>query len=271
MYSRFFFFFFFFLYPSFIWVDESKDFKQHSSLAFKAKDPLTKLRQLQLESDFTPKNLSSSDCGNILYIKPIIPLKENLIIPIEQLIRIEFQIVSLAKSKAIAPCTVLGDTQIFDLFIFEEQWGRWGVGPVIFLPTAENLNAGQGKWQIGPAFAFSILDIPNLQFGLLVQNPIAVAGSSNAPFVNTLYVQPSATYHLKDQCYIGTNPQWILQWNDRNIQIPLNLGIGKVFSIGKQPIDTSLYAEWLVYQNAKGVIPQFTLQFSFNLLFGSRP
>lgn len=242
----------------------------HRPLAERATDPLSKLRQIQLESDFTPSNFGSADCSNIFYVKPILPIAENRYFPLPQLIRIEFQIVSLAKTKSIKPGTVLGDTQIFDLFIIEMDWGRWGLGPMFILPTARGINAGQGKWQAGPALAASVLKFPKWQFGFLLQNPIAFAGCSHRSFVNTLYFQPFFTYHLEHNWYITANPQWQFQWNKRNVQIPVNLGIGKVFSIGGLHIDASLDGEWMVYKNAAGVVPHFTLQFSFNILLDDK-
>lgn len=238
------------------------------SLVQKAKQPITKLKQIQTESDFTARNYGSSDCSNIFYIKPIIPIEKNAWIDLEQLIRIEFQVVSLAKSSTITPCTTLGDTQFFDLFLTETDWGRWGVGPMFIFPTATKTSAGQGKWQAGPACGISFLQDPRFQFGFLAQNPIAFAGNSHLPSIVTLLFQPILTIHLEDNWYINANPQWSFQWNPSSIQIPLNLGIGRVFSVGSYNIDASLDGEWLAYKKATGVIPQFTLQLSVNLLLG---
>ena len=66
-----------------------------------------------------------------------------------------------------------------------------GVGPVFVFPTATDKLAGQGAWQVGPAFGAIYKGIPGLLLGGLLQNPISFAyTSSDRPSVSTLLVQP---------------------------------------------------------------------------------
>ena len=167
----------------------------------------------------------------------------------------------------------MGDTQCFDLFITEEpDWGRWGFGLMAILPTATTLDAGQGKWQIGPAIGISMLKFRGWQLGFLAQNPISFAGNSKKSRQNYLLFQPFINYHFLKNTYFFSNGEWTIDWIRHVQQIPVNIGIGHTFThIGNFKIDTSLQFEWMAYQNATkvvGYVPKYTIQFSLNFLVG---
>lgn len=242
------------------------------TLSERASNPITNLTQLQFENDFTPKNDGTKDCSNTVLIKPLLALKERHGIPFEQLIRIKCQVPTLPHSSVTKRGTSLGDTQFFDLFITEEpSWGRWGVGPMAIFPTAATSDAGQRKWQIGPAFGMSILAYPHFQFGFLAQNPISFAGNRKASNQNTLLFQPFAIYHFFKNSYLVSNAEWTVDWRHHAAQIPINLGIGHTFpQMGGFELDGSLQFQWMAYQNAvsiDGYVPQYTIQLCVNILF----
>lgn len=245
-------------------------YSYEGTLSDRATNPLTNLTQIQFENDFSSLNAGSHKSSNLLTIKPIIAIHSSQRFPWQQLIRIKFQIPTLPPSSQTTSTTCVGDTQLFDLFIKKKSWGKWGIGPVAILPTATQLQAGQGKWQLGPAFGISILKYKKWQFGFLAQNPLSFAGHPKLTKQNTLYFQPFITYHYLKNDYITTNAEWTIDWIHHTQQIPINIGIGHTFSIGTQKIDTSLDLEWMAYQNAvkeEGYVNQFTVQLSFNLLF----
>lgn len=243
------------------------------TLSERASNPITNLSQLQFENDFSPKNYGSKDVSNSLTIKPLIALNKIELFPFEQLIRLKFQIPSLPNSSSTKKGTFLGDTQFFDLFITEQPgWGRWGIGPVAIFPTATTSDAGQGKWMLGPALGVSVFGLPHLQFGFLAQNPISFAGNSHRSNQNYLLLQPFFIYHFLKNTYLVINPEWTLNWLNHTQQIPLNIGIGHTTSLIRDfKIDYSLQFEWMAYQNVTrkggGYVPQYTVQFSFNILF----
>lgn len=246
-------------------------FGRTATLSERASNPITDLSQLQFESDFSPNNYGTKDVSNALTVKPLIALNKTDRFPFEQLIRFKFQIPSNPNSSTTKQGTSLGDTQFFDLFITEEpSWGRWGVGPMAIFPTASRLDAGQGKWQLGPAAGISVLKYTHWQFGFLAQNPISFAGNSHKKNQNYLLFQPFITYHFLKNTYVEINPIWTFDWLRQNVQIPVNFGIGHTFPVGELKFDTSLQLEYMAYQKAVknvGFVPQFTIQFSFNVLF----
>lgn len=247
-------------------------FGREETLSERASNPITNLSQLQFENDVSPKNYGTKAYANELTIRPIIALNRTENFPFEQLIRVKIQVPTLPNSSKTSKGTYLGDTQFFDLFITEDpSWGRWGIGPMAIFPTATKLEAGQGKWQLGPAIGMSILKYANWQIGFLAQNPISFAGNSHKPHQNYLLFQPFITYHFLKNSYLTTNPEWTIDWVHHANQIPVNIGIGHTASfIGNLKLDSCLQVEWMAYQNAvhrEGYVNHFTVQLSVNILF----
>lgn len=246
-------------------------FGWNQTLSERASNPITNLAQLQFENDYTPKNYGTRDSSNSLSIKPVIPISRTDGFPFEQLIRFKFVIPTLPNSATTTRGTYLGDTQFFDLFIQETEWGRWGLGPMMIFPTATKKEAGQGKWQLGPALGLSILKFQRWQIGFLAQNPISIGGDSDRPKQNYLLFQPFITYHFLKNAYFTTNPIWTFNWLNHTRQIPLNFGLGYTFDLfGYVKLDTALQYEFMAYQNAvkkSGYVNQSTIQLSINLLF----
>jgi hypothetical protein len=243
----------------------------HGTLSDRASNPITNLSQLQFENDFSPENDGCKDNANQISIKPIIALNKTDGFPFEQLIRAKVQIPTLPNSPKTRRGTFLGDTQLFDLFIKEEpSWGRWGIGPIVIFPTATVAEAGQGKWQIGPAAGLSVLKFKRWQFGFLAQNPISFAGSSRRARQNFLLFQPFVIYHFLKNAYFISNGEWTIDWLNHTKQIPVNIGVGYTAPLLGLKIDSVLQFEWMAYQDAvktAGFVNQYTVQFSFSILF----
>lgn len=240
-----------------------------ATLSERASNPITNLSQLQLENDYSPQNYGTHDAANKGLVKPVIALDRTNYFPFEQLIRIKFQIPTLPNSAKTTRGTSLGDTQFFDLFVLEESWGRWGFGPMAIFPTATKLDAGQGKWQLGPAFGISILKFANWQFGFLAQNPISFAGNSHKRSQNYLLFQPFITYHFSKNSYLKSDGEWTVDWRAHTRQIPINFGLGHTY-IGDLKIDFLLQFQWMVSQNAvrkSGFVNKYTWQLSISFLF----
>jgi hypothetical protein len=248
-------------------------FGKTETLSERASNPITNLSQLQLESDYSPRNYGTDGDANELTIKPMLALNKTPWFPFEQLIRVKVQVPTIPDCGALKRDTSLGDTQFFDLFITEEpSWGRWGIGPMAIFPTATTTEAGQGKWQLGPALGISILKFPRWQIGFLAQNPISFAGNPSRPQQNYLLLQPFIIYHFQKNSYLITNSEWTIDWCNHTQQIPLNIGIGHTSAlIGKTNIDSLIQFEWMAYQNALKsacYVNEYTIQVSFSILFG---
>ncbi len=234
--------------------------------AYRAVDPIIPINQLQLENDYSPLNAHAHGMSNIFYLKPLFKIPPNRFVPVFQGVRFEFQLVSTPKTSTSTATTNLGDTQFFDLFLWAGKWWEVGIGPMAIFPTALNPLTGQGKWQAGPAFGF-FLQLSQTQLGLLAQNPISFAGNSHRPNQNYLLFQPLLFQHLKNGWYLKSNPQWTFDWIHHNNRLPLNFGVGRIFTLGGQPFNMDLVAEAMTYKTGSGFVPQFTIQFLFSILF----
>ncbi|MBS0624541.1 MAG: hypothetical protein JSS32_00650 [Verrucomicrobia bacterium] len=241
------------------------------SLAEQATDFTAPLLQLQFQDWYNHNVWGTHTTSNTFLVRPVVPLNKTKSFPFQQLIRVSAYVVTTPKiPKHI---TGLGDTEIFDLFLYEiPEWGRIGVGPMAVLPSSTNQSKiGQGKWQLGPAFAAVLLAARCWQFGVLVQNPYGFLGNSAHQNVITLYVQPLITVHFRYNIYLISNAQMTFQWRPKSMEIPLNIGIGKVATIKGQPINAFLQAEWVVFKQHAEFQPHFTVKAGFHFLFPDKP
>ena len=142
-----------------------------AKLAQEFNDPLTTLPQVFRHDSYTPSNYGTEAETNQLTARLIVPrIPELALFPFVQLIR---------------PRPGKGSGLLM------------GVGPVFVFPTATDELAGQGAWQVGPAFGAIYKGIPGLLLGGLAKNPISFAyTSSDRPSVSTPLVRPVLTKQI---------------------------------------------------------------------------
>lgn len=239
----------------------------YESLPQQAIDFTAPLLQLQFEDWYSHSVWGTDSTSNTFVARPVIPLNATKSFPFKQLIRVSAYAITTPKNPR--HITGLGDTQFLDLFLCESpKWGRIGFGPIAILPSATNQSKlGQGKWQLGPAFAAMLLAIPDWQFGFLAQNPWGFLGNSSKPNVVSLFVQPLVAVHFSHNWYLFSNAQMTFQWRPNRILVPVNIGLGKVATIKGQPINAFMQTEWVVYKTHANFQPHFTVKVGFDFLF----
>lgn len=134
-------------------------------------DPLTTLPQVFLKDTFSPVNYGTDVQTNQVVARAIIPrIPPNTLLPFVQLVRPTFSLVTVPTPDG-GTRTELGDMQLFDLVVSPwpspETGLRFGFGPTFVFPTATSKFAGQGAWQVGPAFAAIYTGVPRLLIGFL--------------------------------------------------------------------------------------------------------
>jgi len=84
--------------------------------------------------------------------------------------------------------------------------------------------------------------------GGLVNNMWSFAGDEDRKDVNKMLIQPFINYNLPKGWYISVSPIITADWEneDNGWTVPVGAGIGRVFKLGKQPLNVSLHA----YYNA---------------------
>jgi hypothetical protein len=255
-------------------IDDTRESK--AKLAADFNDPLTTLPQLFVQNAYTPVNYGIEAPSNRLIVRLIVPrIPRFSLFPLVQLLRPSFQLVTVPTGKGNDTRTEFGDVGLFDLVL--SPWpGResgllMGFGPVFIFPTATDKSAGQGAWQVGPAFGAIYRGIPGLLLGCLVQNPISFAyTSSDRRPVSTLLVQPIILQHLWRGIYVkSADATWSFGWRDGAPDlVPLSLGLGYVIPRGGAPAwNFFVSGEWLAYRNHAPVAPQTTLRVGLTVAF----
>ena len=256
-------------------ADQSSPPTNEESLTERANDPTASLTQVEVKDEYTPSEYGTNAQPNTLILRGILAVRPHGPLDLEQIIRPTFQIETKPLGKGAATRTGFGDTQLFDLFImpwpnWSETGFRWGVGPYFIFPTASWHGAGQGAWQLGPAWAFAYRQIPHLVIAALFQQATSFAyTSSKRSPVSSLTFQPLLTYELPDDWYLASNEAtWT--WNFRHntsTSIPFSAGVGKIFRLSDAAaIKAQFSGEWMLYRQFDPQEEQFTLKFELTLL-----
>jgi len=162
--------------------------------------------------------------------------------------------------------TGLGDLN-FTGFISPKIPGKviWGVGPAFIFPTATDDVLGTGKWSAGPSVV--VLTMPGQWvIGGLISNVWSVAGDDDRGKVNSFLAQYFINYNYPSRWYLTSAPIITANWEaDSGEQwtVPFGGGFGKVFSIGRQPININTQVFYNVEKPTFGADWQWRFQLQF--------
>lgn len=256
--------------------DEEADISSREKLAKEFTDPLTTLPQIFLQDAYTPANYGTHAEANRVVGRVIVPrIPKFTLLPLVQLVRPSFFLVTVPKGKGTATRTAFGDMQLFDLAVLPwpttESGVRMGVGPLFVFPTATDHLAGQGAWQAGPTLATIYKGVPWLLTGFLIQNPISFAyTSADRTPVNTFLFQPVLLVSIGRGWYVkSADSTWTVNWRHNTATLlPLSFGIGRVIvREGAPPINLFVSGEWTAYRQFAPVAPQTTVRFGMTMAF----
>jgi hypothetical protein len=205
---------------------------------------------------------------NVLNIQPVIPVAINSDWNI--LTRTIVPVVSLP---ALAPdegrTNGIGDVQ-FSAFLSPanpSEW-IWGVGTITQLPTHSNSLLGNKNAGLGPTFVLMHIEHDNpWVLGVLVNNVWSVGSSSSPSYSNGL-IEPIVNYNFKGGLYIASAPEWNVSWDAKGSQqwtVPMGIGVGKIFHIGKLPVNTQLSTYYNVVR--PDFAPNWLLRLQVQLMF----
>lgn len=249
---------------------------RQAQLARDFTDPLTTLPQIFLKDAYTPSNYGTDAQTNRVILRAIVPrISRFSWFPFVQLVRPSFILNTVPTGKGSATRTEFGDMQLFDLAVLpwpgRETGLMMAVGPTFAFPTATDKSAGQGAWQVGPAFGAVYKGIPWLLMGGLIQNPISFAYTSDdRRAVNTLLVQPVLLLNVTGGWYVKSgDATWSYGWHHGGATlVPLSFGIGRVIvREGYPPVNFFVSGEWMAYRRNAPVAPQVTINFGATMAF----
>lgn len=164
--------------------------------------------------------------------------------------------------------TGLGDIN-YSLFFSPVKYDKWiwGAGPSITFPTATDRQLGSGKWSAGPT-AVALTQPKWGSMGLLVRQLWSFAGDANRRSVSQLLVEPFVNYNLDKGWFLITDMVVTANWladSDNRWTIPVGGGIGRVFKVGNQPINSRLEAYYNVVRPDGA--PDWQVSFTWQFLF----
>ncbi|MEN8779570.1 MAG: hypothetical protein ABF292_00585 [Desulfobacterales bacterium] len=235
-------------------------------LARAAQNPVASMISLPFQNNTNFKFGPQEKTQNILNIQPVWPFALN-----DKWNLITRTIVPVVSQPETAPGTDrdfgIGDTT-FTAFFSPKNSGKWiwGVGPVLLIPTNTDDRLGPDKWGAGPSFV--ALTMPgNWVVGSLFSNVWSFAGSGDND-VNLFSWQYFVNYNMADGWYLVSAPIITANWeadSGDEWTIPFGGGIGKIFRIGKQPMNFNMQAFYNVEKPDNGADWQlrFQLQFLF--------
>jgi hypothetical protein len=245
-------------------AEESAAEDSETELAKQTQNPVADLISVPFQNNFNFGVGPEDKTVWVLNVQPVIPITLtrdwNLISRI---------IMPIINKPALFP----GDESAFGLgdvnptfFLSPAKPGKliWGVGPTFTFPTATSSELGTGKWQIGPSAVALTIQGPWVT-GALINQQWSFAGWGSRD-VSLMLLQPFANLNLKHGWYFTSAPIMTADWRARKGDrwtVPLGGGAGKLFKLGKLPVNTSLQAYANVEKPANGADWQLRFQVQF--------
>jgi hypothetical protein len=237
-------------------------------LAKKTQNPVADLISVPFQNNLNFGLGPHNRAQNILNIQPVVPIK--LTEDINLITRTIFPIIRQPDLTRDNGNTTngLGDIST-SLFFSPAKSGQviWGLGPILQFPTATDEVLGTRKWAAGPAGVVLTMQGPWV-IGALANQIWSYAGNNDRDKVSAFLFQYFINYNLKDGLYLTSSPIITANWeatSGNKWVIPFGGGAGKLFKIGKQPINTQLQAFYNVEQTTFG--PDWTLRAQVQFLF----
>lgn len=271
------------------WAD-GKPPDDTEALAKASQNPVAKMITLPFEFNSTFNNGPDDVFVEVLNIKPVMPmgLTENWNLINRAIVPVVYQGSGMTGQTVVGGSTIgrggttefttkeqdlgslfgLGDI-VYQGFISPAKPGKfvWGFGPQLGIPTGmDRLSSNQ--WSLGPAAVGLTMPGPWV-IGLLVSNVWNVGGGyDNARKVNAFTAQYFVNYNMEGGWYLSTMPVITANWEaDSGNQwtVPFGIGIGRVFKIGKQPLNLRLSAFYNAWRPDDA--SDWNVQFFWNFLF----
>ena len=162
----------------------------------------------------------------------------------------------------------LGNIQ-FTSFLSPANPGKWiwGAGAVAQLPTNTYPMLGNKNWGLGPTVVLLRIEKGNpWVYGALVNNIWSLSSSEQGGSYNNGLIQPFLNYNFPQGFYLTSAPIITVNWKAEGGQkwtVPLGGGIGKIFHLGKLPVNTQLSAYYNVAHPDNAANWQMRVQMQF--------
>jgi hypothetical protein len=248
-------------------IDPATGKHDATDLAKKTQNPVSDLISLPFQNNTYFETGPDGRTQNVLLIEPVIPFHLN-----DDWNFIARSVIPIINQPAMNDDQNrnggLGNIQFEGFFSPKKPVGGWilGFGPYLEFPTNSNPDGqfGTDNWSAGPAF-LALQMKGHWVYGALFTHLWSYAGPD--PEKNLTGIQPILNYNLKDGWYLNSSPQinanWAADSHSDTWTIPVGGAVGKVFHIGKQPINTRVGAYYNVEKPDSGSDWQFQVQIQF--------
>ncbi|MEP6941629.1 MAG: neuromedin U [Betaproteobacteria bacterium] len=219
-------------------------------LAKLAQNPVGNLISLPFQNNTNLNFGPDKGTQNILNIQPVVPISVNddwniitrTILPV---------IWNPSLGPGIDSKNGIGDT-VFTAFLSPAKPGEWiwGAGPIVQIPTNSSSELGNKNWGLGPSVV--VLHIAHGDpwvYGALVNNVWSLTSNKAGGSYSNGLIQPFVNYNFEGGLYLTSAPILTVNWKaDGGNQwtVPIGGGVGKIFHIGKLPVNTQISAYYNV-------------------------
>ena len=233
-------------------------------LAKLAQNPVGNLISVPFQNNTNLNFGPEKGTQNILNIQPVIPIEIDRDWNI-----ITRTIVPVIHMPALGPDfgskDGVGD-MVFSAFLSPAKPGEWiwGVGPVVQLPTNSSSELGNKNWGLGPTFVVLHLNHESpWVYGVLVNNIWSLTSDKQGGSYNNGLIQPFLNYNFEGGLYLTSAPILTVDWKADSGQrwtVPVGGGIGKIFHLGKLPVNTQISGYYNVVRPDDGANWQIRAQ-----------
>ncbi|MEP7327794.1 MAG: neuromedin U [Betaproteobacteria bacterium] len=219
-------------------------------LAKLAQNPVGNLISLPFQNNTNLNFGPDKGTQNILNIQPVIPISIS-----DDWNIITRTIVPVVSMPSLGPGidskNGIGDT-VFTAFLSPAKPGHWiwGAGPVLQIPTNSSSELGNKNWGLGPSFVVLHLEHGDpWVYGMLVNNVWSLTSNKSGGSYSTGLIQPFINYNFDGGFYATSSPIFSVDWKEPSSQqwtVPIGGGVGKIFHLGKLPVNTQISAYYNV-------------------------
>lgn len=159
----------------------------------------------------------------------------------------------------------------YTTFFLSPEWGSgfyWGVGPLLYYPSATNSTVGVHRWGTGPSVGLVKKDESPVVLGAVVNNIWTPGGAPGSNRTNSFLLNPLASYHFENGWALSTSPNITADWisSEGKWTVPVGGGFSKVVRLGDQPLKLALDGYYNVVRPKAGNdtwLMQFTVTLQF--------
>lgn len=239
--------------------------KDAGDLAMKLQNPVASLISVPIQNNWDFGIGSTDAMRYLVNVQPVIPFS---ISDDWNLITRTIVPISHAESPVPGGSDVSGLGDIVQSFFFSPKapvrgWIMGG-GPVLLYPSASDDGLGAQKWAAGPT-AVLLKQVSGWTYGALANHLWLFAGTESRQEVNATFLQPFMSYTTKTYTTFGVNTESTYDWRNSQWSVPINVTVGQLLKLGKQPVQFQLGARYYPEKPQGGA--DWGLRFAVTLLF----